>query len=302
MATQASAHRQGEDLASGAVDLSELFREPQQERSRKTLARLVDATHSLLEEEGPAALTVTGVARAAGTSVGSFYARFDGKEELIRYVGESALAHALEEWSEALAACRGPDSSGAPDDLAPGLASLVDHLVRALQSGPAARVESMDGLQDPAPTRLERFRRQLVQDLEQLLETAQSTDHARWLAARGLVAMARSVAEEVSRQKGEAAPDELAGEVSTMLELYLAARRGDPGRQTPEETAPDEPASEKPEPHEAKADETERDEAAPHETTPDEAQPHETGAEESEPVEPDEGSPADPVDPFDVWG
>lgn len=276
MATQPRAHGRDEAPASGAVDLTELFREPQQERSRKTLARLVDATHRLLEEEGPTALTVTGVARAAGTSVGSFYARFDGKEELIRYVGESALAQALAAWSDAVAACRGTNSPGDTDDpsgnLGPELASLADHLLETLRSGPAARVESMDGLQDPAPTRLQRMRTRLVQDLEEVLESTGSSIHARWLAARGLVAMTRSVAEE----GGGDGPGELAREISAMLALYLADRKGRPEADTPD--GPDEAAS-----------------AGPEEAAPDEP-------DEATPGRPDEEAGGDPVDPFDVWG
>lgn len=61
-------------------------REPLQERSRVTLARLTAATERLLREGGPQAVTVKSVAEAAGSSVGSFYARFRDREAVLRHV------------------------------------------------------------------------------------------------------------------------------------------------------------------------------------------------------------------------
>ena len=273
MATHATANGPKESSASArTVDLSGLVREPQQERSRKTLARLVDATHRLLEEEGPAALTVTGVAQSAGTSVGSFYARFDGKEELVRYVAESALADALDAWSAAVGECRRVTGGDHGERSIPGLTSLAAHLLQALQSGPAARVQSMDGLQDPTPTRRQRLIERFVGDLEELLEPTEARAEARWLAARGFVAVVRSVAGDDQRDPSHGAPEDLPAEVAAMLELYLAARGHDGGPDA-EQPAADPPGAEQDEP----------------------------GADEPPDVD-EEESPADPVDPFDVWG
>jgi len=55
---------------------------PQQERSRKTLERLLDAAEHLILTRGAEAATVPEIARAARSSVGSFYARFPTKDAL----------------------------------------------------------------------------------------------------------------------------------------------------------------------------------------------------------------------------
>ena len=60
---------------------------PKQSRSRKTLERIVNAALEILAAEGPAALTVQAVASRANSSVGSFYARFRGKDDLLNYLG-----------------------------------------------------------------------------------------------------------------------------------------------------------------------------------------------------------------------
>ena len=51
---------------------------PKQARSRRTLERIVEASLEILAAEGPDSLTVHRVVEKAGSSVGSFYARFEG--------------------------------------------------------------------------------------------------------------------------------------------------------------------------------------------------------------------------------
>jgi len=62
--------------------------EPLQERSRRTLERLLAAATELLEERNFHELTVQEVVSRAGSSVGSFYARFEDKEALLDYLDE----------------------------------------------------------------------------------------------------------------------------------------------------------------------------------------------------------------------
>ena len=75
---------------------------PKQTRSRRTLERIVQASLSILDEQGPAGLTVQAVVARAGSSVGSFYARFKGKGDLLDYLGARVWQEALERWNEAL--------------------------------------------------------------------------------------------------------------------------------------------------------------------------------------------------------
>ena len=66
---------------------------PKQSRSRQTLERIVQAALEILEGQGYAALTVKAVVERANSSVGSFYARFSGKEDLVDYLGTDGQAY-----------------------------------------------------------------------------------------------------------------------------------------------------------------------------------------------------------------
>lgn len=77
---------------------------PQQARSRRTLERIVKAALDILEEDGPDALTVQAVVARADSSVGSFYARFRGKDDLLEYLGERVWDEARERWQSSLQA------------------------------------------------------------------------------------------------------------------------------------------------------------------------------------------------------
>lgn len=68
----------------GKVEIPlELVNAPQQRRSQKTLEKLLDAAEALIVEGGLEAVTVPAVVKRAGSSVGSFYARFPDKEALL---------------------------------------------------------------------------------------------------------------------------------------------------------------------------------------------------------------------------
>jgi AcrR family transcriptional regulator len=64
------------------------IREPQQDRSAKTRAQLLDATAQLIEQDGLSSLTITRIAEAAGYSVGSVYHHFRDKKAIIYAVLE----------------------------------------------------------------------------------------------------------------------------------------------------------------------------------------------------------------------
>jgi AcrR family transcriptional regulator len=85
------------------------MREPQQERSRKTLDRILDAAATILETKYFEELSVAEIVEKAGTSVGAFYGRFADKDALLdaldaRYLEgfEAALLGKLHsrEWNE----------------------------------------------------------------------------------------------------------------------------------------------------------------------------------------------------------
>ena len=81
------------DAAAGEAPLPGVH-PPRQARSRATFRSLVAAARELMAEGGMDAVTVQEVVRRADVGVGSFYARFDGRDALVRY-----LHHEL--WSDA---------------------------------------------------------------------------------------------------------------------------------------------------------------------------------------------------------
>lgn len=61
-------------------------RKPKQNRSRQTLERILDATEQLLRKRPFEDISVTEIVQAAGSSVGSFYARFGTKDGLLPFI------------------------------------------------------------------------------------------------------------------------------------------------------------------------------------------------------------------------
>ncbi len=147
----------------GPAPAEPLVRAPQQERSRRTLERLANAGAALLRAGGPDALTITRVTRRARTSVGSFYARFQGKEDFLRYLGEGALDEAMATWRVA----RG--GLGAGGAVRRRLAAVVSSMAELYLDGPASRLVLLDGLDDPPPTRRRRLERFFAGELADLL-------------------------------------------------------------------------------------------------------------------------------------
>jgi AcrR family transcriptional regulator len=75
-------------------------RPPKQERSRRTLERIVAAALELLQESGVEGTTVSDIVERANTSVGSFYARFKGKDDLLGYLRGRFRDEVLDRWDQ----------------------------------------------------------------------------------------------------------------------------------------------------------------------------------------------------------
>jgi AcrR family transcriptional regulator len=93
-----------ENEAADAVAPRLPFRPPKQGRSQETLSRIADAALALMEERGVEGATISAIVARAGASVGSFYARFPGKEELIRFLRARVWTEARTQWDAALEA------------------------------------------------------------------------------------------------------------------------------------------------------------------------------------------------------
>lgn len=195
-----STDKTGTDGSSRGVPA--LARAPQQARSRRTLRKIRHAAWSLLDAGGSDALTVTGVAAQAGVSVGSFYARFEGKDELLEHLAAVAQEEALEHWRAARSQPDPPPGTsaappGAPDveeadgsvasaglaegasphtpdataDMA-GLRRLLMALVAMYNGGPGSQLQALARIDPAARQRQTALFRALVEDLVPALEAA----------------------------------------------------------------------------------------------------------------------------------
>jgi AcrR family transcriptional regulator len=130
-----------------ALDDSPHLRTPKQARSRKTLKRIVDAALTLIAERGVEETSIQDIVREANSSVGSFYARFEGKEDLLCYLEDRLWSDAERRWHDAL-------ESHAFDEL--DLDDLVETVVRLLlesyRAGARTRrvLESRKGVDGPS--------------------------------------------------------------------------------------------------------------------------------------------------------
>jgi AcrR family transcriptional regulator len=122
---------------------------PSQERSRRTLERLLDAAEALLQKQPLEAIAVGDLVRAAGSSIGSFYARFPSKESLLEHLYERYdrdLHRRFDEWL----ARRPWEASSLAERVAWIVRQFVSsfetrrHLLRALALHARCRPETID--------------------------------------------------------------------------------------------------------------------------------------------------------------
>jgi len=66
---------------------------PSQDRSKASIARILQATRDLLKSGGPTAVTTPNIAAQSGVAVGSIYQYFPNKEAIIHALYETKLAH-----------------------------------------------------------------------------------------------------------------------------------------------------------------------------------------------------------------
>src|SRR5687767_4027133 len=143
---------------------------PKQARSKRTLERIVSAGLALLEEGGPDAVTVQAVVARARSSVGSFYARFQGKEALLEHLRNHVRTAAETEWSETL------EGSSWDAPLHTVAARAVD-LLLDLRPRCDARIRAAEGL-GPADSESAELRRNALLELsKRLLERRSEITH-----------------------------------------------------------------------------------------------------------------------------
>lgn len=190
---------------------------PKQTRSRRTLERIVAASLDLLDEEGPEGLTVQAIVQRARSSVGSFYARFDGKDDLLDYLGERVWSEARERWDARLAS---------RDWSAEELAPLVQGAVALLAETARTRSSSLRALDQAGggSAAFAAFRGHVLDDLGGiLLSRRDQMGHPNpELAVRlGLTAVVHVLDDASSNALSGIGPHRLRDEAARLLRSYL---------------------------------------------------------------------------------
>jgi len=197
---------------------------PKQTRSRRTLERIVRASLDILEQEGPDGLTVQAIVERASSSVGSFYARFAGKEDLLEYLGERVWREAATRWDEALAS---RDWSGL------NLAQVVEGAVDLLEQAGRSRASYLTALERASGAREDAylaFHTHVIRGIEGLLlaRSAEITHPdpsvAVTLGLRAALAVVEAGLERVGVDP--VGPDRRREEAAAMLVTYLTGERG----------------------------------------------------------------------------
>ena len=156
---------------------------PSQERSRRTVERILDAAARIFHEQGYAGATTNDVADEAGVSVGSLYQYFPNKDSLL----VALTRRHIESTTVGLTHLLGQTSVASGFDTI--LRQVVDFLVKqhdlddlhllVMHQAPRTIEISVE---------LERAKSQLVDLAEQLLVSRINDPHRRTLVARMVVA------------------------------------------------------------------------------------------------------------------
>lgn len=177
---------------------------------------------AILEEKGAAGLTVQAVVKRAGSSVGSFYARFEGKQDLLDYLKERIWEDAAARWEEEL---------NAEDWRSCDLDELVDRAIRLLAAAARSRARSLKALSlasggDSWPGPYERFLWRLVGALSQrVLDHRHDLSHPDPERAVPLGLLAAHAVLEAGFPGEDVTSEELQAEAARLLRSYLAPDR-----------------------------------------------------------------------------
>lgn len=229
--TDASEHPDSAELP-GGPDTSSPLRPPQQERSRRTLDRIVRAALELFAERGVERTSIQDIVDRADSSVGSFYARFEGKDALVRYLESRVWEEARERWDEAIAGRSWEELS--LETLVEGVVELLVRL-HGEDAGRRAALRAAGvpgGSDDPAGA----FHARAEDDLSRLILAHRGQlahpepERAAAFGYRIVVASLRDLLDGKEGQEGGRDPDTLSRELSRMWMGYLGAEPYGPRR------------------------------------------------------------------------
>jgi AcrR family transcriptional regulator len=193
---------------------------PRQQRSRETLTRLLDAAEALLDERPLERITVADVVERAGSSVGSFYARFPTKEALV----VALLERYHDDWHSG-AGSPAPDLETALRAHVRGVVETCRKRRGLLRLRLARRLRTgSSGLPDDAERDARLVERMRAYFAPVLDEIAHPDPHAAlsfaMRVADGAVADA-ILSPDISGSFGDVADDELVEQLVRMLSAYL---------------------------------------------------------------------------------
>jgi AcrR family transcriptional regulator len=195
------------------LDVPRLRRVPRQARSRARLARILDVAEQLLVADGPAALTTTRVAQAAGVSVGSLYQYLPDKEAIVEALANRYLAEFEALMAELAQRELGDDPVG----------ELVDAFARRYRERPGYRALWFGRELTPGLLDADRENKlALAAGLRPILGALGVTDDG--TAARGAVLVADALLQEAFRADTDGDPA-LIGEAKRILRASLADLR-----------------------------------------------------------------------------
>ena len=208
-----------------SADVSDHLNPPKQDRSRQTLERIVAASLEILATEGPSGLTVHKVVEKADSSVGSFYARFGGKDDLLDYLGNRIWSEALERWTDALESRDWSELS---------LTEMVEGSIGLLidaQRSRSAYLRALDWAAAGPSDGFRTFQGELLSGLGRiLLSRADEMTHPQpKVAVRlGLRATLGVVEAEFRESRDRLSRETLVEECRVLLMGYLAGEAGEP--------------------------------------------------------------------------
>ena len=191
---------------------------PKQSRSRRTLERIIQAALEILEVDGSSALTVQAVVERANSSVGSFYARFSGKEDLLDYLAERVWHQTLDRWNNALSS---------RDWSRIDLQHIAEGSIRLLVDAGKSRsvyMRALDRAKGRGGVAYDTFRSRVIGDVAEILlarrdEIAHPDPE---LAVRlGLLATAGMIEADRSADDGPLPREILVSEATNLLLRYL---------------------------------------------------------------------------------
>lgn len=142
-------------------------REPKQRRSRQTLQRITEAGLDLIAEVGIESTTVHEIVEKAGSSIGSFYARFQGKSDFLAYLDERIWEAAELRWVESTANAAWRERS--IEEIIAGLAHVYTELERVHRDARDALALALRGPDADLSAPSLRFRARVRDDSRALL-------------------------------------------------------------------------------------------------------------------------------------